>query len=83
MSETYASARVRLHRELGTKGWKTSKLTLKVLWAELDGARLEFRPQAVYLNGHSLFIDMRGCSVEVLIEFVRRAAFYAQYEANR
>jgi len=71
-TETYAKARARLHRELGVHGWKLSSPTLKVLWAERDGERLWFRAQAVYLNEHSLWLDIRDMSAETLIGYVDR-----------
>lgn len=77
-NETYAAARTRLHSELGRLGWKLSKPTLKVLWAEkrmLSGTeRLWFKPQAVYLNDHTLDLDIRGMSAEDLQMHAARAA---------
>ena len=66
--ETYAAARLRLWFELKDKGWTISK-PLKRLWAEPPGAayRLWFHPQGVYFNCHSLFLDIRGLSVEDLL----------------
>lgn len=68
--ETFPVARMRLHEELGKIGWKLSKPNLKVLWAEPPGGefRLWFKAQAVYLNDHSLFIEMRGLTVAQLRE---------------
>lgn len=31
------------------------------------GYRLSFRPQAIYFDGHSLFIEMRGLDVAILV----------------
>lgn len=76
MLETYAAARVRLHRELGYNGWKVSNAQLKTLWAENGGARLEFKSQAVYLDGHSLFIDIREMKVETLLKEVANRLRY-------
>lgn len=71
MRETYAAARVRLHREMGQNGWQTSLPTLKVLWAkDSDGHTVRFKSQAVYLNEHSLFLDIRGMSVSSFIATV-------------
>jgi len=69
MAETYAAARRRLVSELGARGWKT-KPALKVPQAEKDGLKLFFHPQAVYLNEHSLFIDIRGLDVISLVTHV-------------
>jgi hypothetical protein len=69
MSETYAAARRRLVKELGERGWKT-KPSLKVPQAEKDGLKLFFHPQSVYLNEHSLFIDIRGLDVISLVTHV-------------
>lgn len=68
MKETYAAARLRLHQQLQAKGWQVSSASLKILWAKDEGGhKLSFRPQAVYLDEHSLFLDMRGLSVEDLL----------------
>ncbi len=68
MKETYAKARVRLHREMGEKGWTISSPTLKVLWAKnFDGETVRFKSQAVHLNQHSLYLDIRGMSVDAFI----------------
>ncbi len=72
MKETFATARARLHAALGACGWKLSAPTLKVLWAERDGERLWFKAQAVYLNDHSLWTDIRGMSPEALLALVDR-----------
>lgn len=70
--EKYASARERLLRELKAKGWKTSKPDLKVPWAEppRGGYRIWFRPQAIYKEEHSTFLEMRGLKVEALIAWL-------------
>lgn len=77
-SETYKDARVRLHRELAPLGWTVSKLTLKVLWAEKRTPqgiqRLWFKPQAVYLNEHTLDVDIRGMTALTLQDHASRAA---------
>ena len=70
--EKYAAARERLLRELKAKGWKTSKPDLKVTWAEPPSRafKLWFRAQAIYKDEHSTFLEMRGLSVEKLIDWV-------------
>jgi hypothetical protein len=76
--ETYKDARVRLHRELAPLGWALSRFTLTVLWAEKrmpQGVqRLWFKPQAVYLNSHTLDVDIRGMSARELQDHASRAA---------
>lgn len=73
MKETYKQARERLHRELGALGWKLSHPMLKRPWALApDGQhKVEFHAQAVYLNGHSMWCDIRGMSV---YELMRRTS---------
>lgn len=67
--ETYARARERLHGELKAKGWTVSKADLKVLWAVPPSRqyKVSFRAQAIYQDEHSLFLEMRGLTVEKLI----------------
>lgn len=60
-AETYARARARLLTHLAANGWRT-KPALKVPQACRSDATLYFRPQAVYLNAHSMWIDIRGMS---------------------
>lgn len=57
--ETYFAARQRLFAELPAQGWRI-KRDLKVPQACKDGNTLYFRTQAVYLNDHSTFIDIRS-----------------------
>lgn len=69
-AETYKAARLRLFKLLSV-GNQRSDATLKTPWIEFsDGNRLWFKTQAVYLNSHSLFIDIRGMSAEQLLEHV-------------
>ena len=72
--EKYAVARERLLRELKEKGWKTSKPDLKVTWAQSPsrGYKLWFRAQSVYKDDHSLFLEIRGLSVEDLVYYAER-----------
>lgn len=72
MAETYKQARERLLRELKDLGWDT-KPELKRPWAKApDGQhKIEFHAQAVYLNGHSMWCDIRGMSV---YELMRRTS---------
>lgn len=73
--ETYKLARKRLHAALASRGWRASRPTLKVLWAERSkGERVWFKAQAVYLNAHSLWTDIRGMSVDDLIAHVDRVS---------
>jgi hypothetical protein len=57
--ETYLVARRRILTHLMLQGWSV-KPTLKVPQAAKDGNVLYFHPQAVHLNAHSLFIDIRS-----------------------
>lgn len=72
--ETYQQARQRLLTELAGMGFRTSRHDLKEPWAEPIGRefRLRFRPQAVYLNAHTLDVDMRGMSAIELLNHARR-----------
>jgi hypothetical protein len=76
MSETYSDARRRLHIQLAALGWKVSKPSLKILWAEKRMPtgiyRLWFKSQAVYLDEHSLAVDIRGMSALELQDHVSR-----------
>jgi hypothetical protein len=60
-AETYAQARARLLTHLAANGWRT-KPALKVPQACRPDATLYFRQQAVYLDAHSMWIDIRGMS---------------------
>lgn len=74
--ETYQAARRRLLGEFAAMNFKTSKIDLKVPWVEfpfIQGKyKIYFRPQAVYLNAHSLMLDMRGMSAQTLLEHIKR-----------
>lgn len=74
--ETYKAAKERLLNEFRVLKFKTSDPKLKVPWVELpfaDGkAKLFFRPQAVHMNGLSLWVDIRGMSAAQLVEQARR-----------
>jgi len=72
--ETYKQARERLLASLAAEGF-TTRPALKVPWAEpRDGSyRLWFKPQAVYLNAHSLWVDIRGMELPVFLALVGRA----------
>jgi hypothetical protein len=72
--ETFKAARIRLLAGLNLIGWKTSSFSLKVPWAEIPNTdyRLWFRPQAIYLDLHSLHIDMRDMPVSTLIADAER-----------
>jgi hypothetical protein len=73
-TETFSAARARILRELGAQGWTTSP-SLKVPWASpRSGAfKLWFKPQAVYLNDHSLWIDIRGMPLDTFLAHVQHA----------
>jgi hypothetical protein len=58
---TYAVARTSLLNHLACLGWQT-KPKLKVPQACRDGHILYFHKQAVYLDAHSLFFDIRQLS---------------------
>ncbi len=59
--ETYPKARQRLLAHLAVAGWAVKPL-LKVPSARLDGEILYFHAQAVYLNAHTISIDIRDMS---------------------
>ena len=67
--ETYKAARARLLLQLKDMGW-TTKPSLVVPQAidPTKSMHLFFHPQAVYLFKHSMWIDIRGMTVETLIE---------------
>lgn len=73
--ETYLAARKRLLSELGALGW-TVRPELKFPWAKHPNHdfRVNFKAQAVYLNDHSLWIDIRGMSTEEFVKNVAHAA---------
>jgi hypothetical protein len=87
-NETYPQARKRLFRELKTYG-AIVKDTLKVpqvkLNLGLDEVTLYFKPQAVYLEAHSLDIDIRSMKAEFLLGIVvatweiRKSSNYYNY----
>jgi hypothetical protein len=76
-SETYKQAQQRLLSELLTHGWTTSPL-LKTPWAKKGELRLNFHPQAVYLDEHSLFLDIRGMTVDSFLKRVDVVHFVRQ-----
>jgi hypothetical protein len=71
MGETYVAAKQRILRELGQDGWDT-RPNLKIPWAEPSDKAFKvwFKAQAVYLNEHSMFIDIRGMSTPQFIREV-------------
>jgi hypothetical protein len=86
-AETYSRARARLLSELAALGWSTSP-NLKVPWAEPPGNfneyKLWFKSQAVYMNQHSLWIDIRGMSVKTFLAYVQHARrVYNKYASRR
>ena len=65
--ETYPEARLRLFREFSEAGL-TVKPTLKIPQVKLTtGHTLYFKAWAVYLEAHSLWIDIRGMSANDVI----------------
>lgn len=68
-TETYVAAKARLLQQLKLLNWTTSPF-LKVPWAEPPSKdfKIWFKAQAVYLNDHSLFIDIRGMDVNTFIQ---------------
>ena len=68
--ETYPMARARLLAVFAGAGYVTAP-RLKEPYVKLgpnyQDAKLTFRPQAVYLNAHSLFFDIRQRTVEQLL----------------
>ncbi len=72
--ETYAEAATRLLNALARLGWVTKpKLTAPYAMHSLLHYRIYFYSQSTYLDGHSLFIDRRGLSVENLLDHVEHA----------
>lgn len=73
--ETYGAARQRLLGEFTAMGFETSAHSLKVPWVQPRGRewRLWFKPQAIYLNEHSLYLDMRGMSAQSVLDYIRRS----------
>lgn len=73
--ETFAAARQRLLGEFTAMGFETSSHDLKVPWVQPRGRpwRLWFKPQAIYLNEHSLHSDMRGLTAEQLLADIKRS----------
>jgi len=72
--ETYIKARARLLSELAAKNYPT-KPALKVPQVAFDsdqGHTIFFHTQAVYLDAHSTFIDIRGMTCEAFLEEVGR-----------
>lgn len=72
--ETYKVARERLLAELGKAGW-TIRPWLKVPWAEPRGGgfKLFFKTQAVYMDEHSMWMDIRSMPFSEFLERVERA----------
>jgi len=70
--ETFPAARERLLAGLAANGWIV-RSDLKYPWAKHPNYdfRVNFKAQAVYLDEHSLFIDIRGMSLQ---EFVNDIA---------
>jgi hypothetical protein len=67
MKETYIKAKARILAELHTFQWEVhtkdrNGRELKFPYAVKNGHRLDFKAQAVWLDGHSLFLDIRGVS---------------------
>lgn len=74
MKETYSQARYRLLKALTERGWTVKPLLKTPQAVSPDGyATLYFRPQAVYLGPHSLFVDTRGMSVDDFETHVKAA----------
>jgi len=74
-SETYQAAKERLLNQLRALGWQT-RPDLKFPWAKHPDHdfRVNFKTQAVYLNDHSLWIDIRGMTIEEFMQHVAHAA---------
>lgn len=73
-TETYQAAKYRILGALGALGWQI-RPELKFPWAKHPDHswRLNFKAQAVYLNEHSLWIDIRGMSLEDFMKHVARS----------
>ena len=71
--ETYPEARLRLFEGLSKAG-VTVKPGLKIPQAKFpSGETVYFRKQAVYLEAHSLWIDIRGMNLETFMAAVLQA----------
>ncbi len=77
--ETYRLAAVRILQELAELGWKVTVYNrstgkpIKVPHAtHPNGTRVFFKPQSLYLNGYSLWIDRRGMTGKRLEDIVIR-----------
>jgi hypothetical protein len=73
--ETYSEARARIFRECRALGFIV-KDTLKVPQVVLENTKwnkdtLFFHAQAVYLNVHSTWLDIRGMSTDTFLAMVR------------
>lgn len=88
--ETYKEARLRLLKELASRGW-TVKTDLKVLIAvsttigpELGypefRVKLYFRPQSVYLHNHSMHLEnIRDMAIDT---FLAAVIYWVQAQGN-
>jgi len=83
-AETFSAAKARLLAQLAQMGW-TVRSQLKVPWAEppSHAYRIWFKPQAVYLNEHSLFMDIRGMPAATFMAHVDHAVVVATRYASR
>jgi hypothetical protein len=70
--ETFKAARVRLLGELAERGWVVRADLKRPHATSPEGRRLTFKAQAVLDHaGHSLWIDIRGVTVDTLLAFDR------------
>ena len=74
---TYTKAKIIIWEALEKHGWLV-KRDLKTPWAEKDGHRLWFKPQAIWAGksktidgAHSLFVDMKWLATKEPSEIVR------------
>ncbi len=75
---TYKQAKQAIWNALEAEGWEMSRPTLKVPHATDPNGnrhnpdRIWFKPQALYLNAHSLHIDVRAHTTEQVVAYIHR-----------
>ena len=74
--ETYKAARERILSELKARGYDV-RTGLKIPWVKVPSknygvVQVWFRTQAVYLEQHSMFVDIRGVSTDMFLEEIQR-----------
>ncbi len=75
---TYKQAKQAIWNALEAEGWEMSRPSLKVPHATYTNYihagddRIWFKPQALYLNAHSLHIDVRAHTTEQVVAYIHR-----------